>query len=70
VLIEQDGKRAGFTATLLATHIHRDDHPGAPLQIGGHLTGEAACGDAGWRLRRLELDLVWTDGHPPGRASG
>jgi hypothetical protein len=70
LLIELDGDRAGFTATLLATHIHRDDDPGAPLQIGGRLTGEAACGDAGWRLRRLELDLVWTDGDPPARPSG
>ena len=22
--------------------------------------------DAHWRLRRPELDLVWTDGDPPG----
>ena len=70
MLIELDGDRARFTATLLATHIHRDDDPGAPLQIGGRLSGEAARGDAGWRLRRLGLDLVWTDGDPPGEASG
>ena len=70
VLVELDGTRAEFTATLLATHVHRDDDPGAPLQIGGRLTGEAAGGDTGWRLRRLELDLVWTDGDPPGRAAG
>jgi hypothetical protein len=70
VLIESDDDRARFTATLLATHIHRDDDAGAPLQIGGRLTGEAARGDAGWRLRRLGLDLVWTDGDPPGQASG
>ena len=69
VLIELDGDRARFTATLLATHIHRDDDPGAPLQIGGRLTGEAARRDAGWRLRRLGLDLVWTDGDPPSQAS-
>jgi hypothetical protein len=69
VLIELDGDRARFTATLLATHIHRDDDPGAPLQIGGRLTGEAAGSDADWRLRRLALDLVWTDGDPPGQAS-
>lgn len=70
VLVEVDGNRAEFTATLLATHVHRDDDPGAPLQIGGRLTGEAAGGDTVWRLRRLELDLVWTDGDPPGRAAG
>jgi hypothetical protein len=70
VLIELDHDRARFTATLLATHIHRDDDPGAQLQIGGRLTGEAARSDAGWRLRRLELDLVWTDGDPPAQASG
>jgi hypothetical protein len=70
VLIELDDDRARFTATLLATHIHRDDDPGAPLQIGGRLTGEAARSDAGWRLRRLGLDLAWTDGDPPGQASG
>jgi hypothetical protein len=68
-LIELHGDRARFTATLLATHIHRDDDPGAPLHIGGRLTGEAARGDAGWRLRRLGLDLVWTDGDPPRQAS-
>ncbi len=70
VLIEFDGDRARCTATLLATHVHRDDDPGAPLQIGGRLTGEAARSDAGWRLRRLGLDLVWADGDPPGQASG
>jgi hypothetical protein len=70
VLVELDGDRAEFKATLLATHVHRDDDPGAPLQIGGRLTGEAGGGDAGWRLRRLELDLVWTHGDPPGRATG
>jgi hypothetical protein len=70
VLLELDDDRARFTATLLATHIHRDDDPGAPLQIGGRLSGEAARSDAGWRLRRLGLDLVWTDGDPPGQASG
>jgi hypothetical protein len=69
VLIHLDDDRAQFTATLLATHIHRDDDPGAPLQIGGRLTGEAVRSDAGWRLRRLGLDLVWTDGDPPGQAS-
>lgn len=70
VLIALDGDGARFTATLLATHIHRVDDPGAPLQIGGRLTGEAARSDEGWRLRRLGLDLVWTDGDPPGQASG
>ena len=70
VLVELDGDRGRFTATLLATHIHRADDPGAPLQIGGRLSGEAARSDAGWRLRRLELDLVWTDGDPPRQASG
>jgi hypothetical protein len=69
VLIELDGDRATFTATLLATHIHRDEDPGAPLQIGGRLTGEAARTDPGWRLCRLELDLVWADGDPPGQPS-
>ena len=69
VLTDVDGDRARFTATLLATHLHRDDDPGAPLQIGGRLTGESTRVDAGWRLSRLGLDLVWTDGDPPGRAS-
>ena len=62
--------RGSSTATLLATHVHRDDDPGAGLQIGGRLTGEAARGDTGWRLHCLELDLVWTDGDPPGRVAG
>jgi hypothetical protein len=70
VLIDLDADRARFAATLLATHVHRDDDPGAPLHIGGRLTGEAARTDAGWRLRRLGLDLVWTDGDPPRQASG
>jgi hypothetical protein len=70
VLIQLTRDRASFTATLLAIHIHRDDDPGAPLQIGGRLTGEAARSDAGWRLRRLGFDLVWSDGDPPGQMSG
>jgi hypothetical protein len=66
VLIDLDGDSAELTATLLATHVHRDDDPGAPLQIGGRLTGDAVLGDDGWRLRRLELGLVWTAGDLPG----
>jgi hypothetical protein len=52
VLIQLIGDRASFTATLLATHIHRDDDPGAPLQIGGRLTGEAARSDAAHDTRQ------------------
>ncbi|MGA8114126.1 MAG: nuclear transport factor 2 family protein [Actinocatenispora sp.] len=60
-----DGDRAELRAVLTATHVHRADDPGAHLHIGGHLDGDAVRTSAGWRLSRLALTLVWTEGDGP-----
>jgi hypothetical protein len=64
-LIDVDGDRANLQATLYATHLHRPEDPGAPFHIGGRFTGEAMRTADGWRLRRLHLELIWTEGDPP-----
>lgn len=60
-----EGDQASVRATLTATHTHREDDPGAPLHIGADLDGRAVRSPAGWRLRRLAIRLVWTEGDGP-----
>lgn len=57
---------AHVAAALHATHLHRDDDPGAPLHLGARLGAEAVRTGDGWRLRRLAIGVVWTTGDPPG----
>jgi SnoaL-like domain len=66
--IDVDGDHANLRAKLLATHVHRSDDPGELFHIGGRVDGEARRTEGGWRLRRVRLDLTWTQGDPP--ASG
>jgi pyridoxamine 5'-phosphate oxidase family protein len=56
---------AEFTAVLTATHVHRPDDPGAHLRIGAHVSGSVRNLPQGWRIRRLMIDLVWTEGDGP-----
>jgi hypothetical protein len=60
-----DGDRAVVRAKLTATHVHRADDPGAHLHIGGYVDAEVLRTGDGWRVRRLRLELVWTEGDPP-----
>lgn len=64
-VITVEGDRAALTATLHATHLHRDVDPGAPLHIGAEIEGEAIRERDAWRLRRLAVELVWTSGDGP-----
>lgn len=66
-LVTLDGGRAAITATLHATHLHRDDDPGAPLQIGARIDAAATRTGGAWALHALALDLVWTTGDGPRR---
>jgi pyridoxamine 5'-phosphate oxidase family protein len=59
------GIHTRFTAKLIATHVHRDDDPGAHLHIGAVISGMAIRGPSGPRLSRLDIDLVWTEGDAP-----
>jgi SnoaL-like domain len=66
-VIALDGERANVAATLHATHLHRDDDPGAPLHIGADIEAEAIRAVEAWKLRRLALELVWTMGDGPSQ---
>jgi SnoaL-like protein len=65
ITVQGGGGRARVDATLHAAHLHRDDDPGAALHIGARVSADAARIDAGWRLRSLELELIWSHGDPP-----
>jgi hypothetical protein len=66
-VITPDGDRANVAATVHATHLHRDDDPGAPLHIGADIEAEAIRTLDAWKLRRLSLELVWTTGDGPSQ---
>lgn len=59
---------AHVSAVLRATHVHRDDDPGAHLHVGARVGAEAGRTADGWRLRRLAIGAVWTEGDPPAEA--
>jgi hypothetical protein len=48
-----------------AVHHHHATDPGEPLQIRARISGIARRLAHGWRLRHLEMELVWTHGDPP-----
>lgn len=64
-LIDVDGDRATVRAKFLAAHVHRDDDPGTVFHIGADLTADAVRTADGWRMSRIRLDVVWTEGDPP-----
>ncbi len=71
-LIDLDGDRAAVRWNALMTHVHlaatqqsRGETPGAHFDVGGTFTGEAVRTPAGWRLRRLDVQAIWTTGRGP-----
>ncbi|KOG85846.1 hypothetical protein ADK38_34415 [Streptomyces varsoviensis] len=71
-VIEPGGDRAAFRANLVADHIHlpevlaaRGPDANPRFTIGTYVEGEAVRTDQGWRIGRLEMVLVWTEGRPP-----
>ena len=71
IAVGDDGdRRARLRATLHATHLHRDDDPGAALHIGARVAATAVRVDTGWRLRAMSLELVWSEGDAPSPPGG
>lgn len=68
-LIDLAGDRADVEFQLLATHVYADPAE-PPFQVGDRYTGEVVRTAAGWRIRRLALDVVWTRGRPPAMVAG
>ena len=67
-VVDPDGDTtATFSAHVVSIHVHRgtpDAAPAARFSAGTIATGEARLTSAGWRLRRLSLQVVWTEGSP------
>jgi hypothetical protein len=65
-VISLDGDRARIAWNVIATHVHPGSPappaPGRHFQLGGTFDGVALRTAGGWRLRRLELRVVWTTG--------
>lgn len=64
--VEVDGDEASIGWNVIATHLHRDSPPPpAPsrcFQYGGRFTAVAARTVDGWRLRKIELWVLWAAG--------
>jgi hypothetical protein len=68
-----DGGRAGLRANLLAAHVYLDGNGGGSgpgtaeslFVVGDYYEGEVRRTDAGWRISRLALHVVWNMGRPP-----
>lgn|GEM_PF-6173776 len=67
-LIDLAGDDAATVAAVVAaTYVHRAGDPGAHLRLGGYLEAGAVRTAAGWRLARLSIRAVWTEGAPATR---
>jgi hypothetical protein len=68
-----DGGRAGLRANLLAAHVYLDGNGAGSdsgsaeslFVVGDYYEGEVRRTDAGWRISRLALHVVWNMGRPP-----
>jgi len=67
--IQLDGDHARVRVHLTAVHVPLRDEPARHFVIGGHYEAEAVRTLSGWRFRRLDFDLVWNAGQPPGAAA-
>lgn len=52
-------ERAEVTATLTATHLLRDDDPGAPMTVIGHAHSTAVCIRNRRRLHRIQFAPIF-----------
>ncbi|MDG6106627.1 nuclear transport factor 2 family protein [Dactylosporangium aurantiacum] len=69
-VVDPDGDTgARFRAHVVSIHVYAAGTAPGRFSAGTIATGEARLTPAGWRLRRLSLQVVWTEGHPPGRAA-
>lgn len=62
-IIEVDGERATLRGNQLSTHVLADD--GTLFLSGGRTDNELVWTVDGWRLRRADLHITWTQGNPP-----
>jgi hypothetical protein len=68
--VRPDGDRARLRAHLVARHVPRAEDPTSHYDLGGHYEAEAVRTPDGWRISRLDFDVVWTTGEPPSRPAG
>jgi len=65
VLVEPGGDdRARVSANLVATHVHPGGDPRKHFQTGCTYRFEVVRAADGWRIARVELDVVWVVGEP------
>ncbi|HEX3787840.1 MAG TPA: nuclear transport factor 2 family protein [Pseudonocardiaceae bacterium] len=71
-LIDLAGDHAQAAFQLLGTHVYaapdeagRGERPGAHFQVGNHYQADLVRTAAGWRVRRLVNEVIWTRGEPP-----
>jgi hypothetical protein len=62
-VIEVDGDRATLRGNQFSTHVLASN--GELFVSGGRTDNELVRTADGWRLRRADLDIAWTQGSPP-----
>jgi hypothetical protein len=71
VLIDLAGDSATVSANLLAVHIQRAEDPVTHFDLGGRYRFEVVRTPQGWRISRVRLDVLWSQGDDPrGLAAG
>ncbi|MFI9724199.1 nuclear transport factor 2 family protein [Streptomyces sp. NPDC052396] len=65
VIVELDGDRAEVRWNQLSTHKLREGEGDRLFFSGGYVEGEMVRTGEGWRLRRMVLEIGWTQGTPP-----
>lgn len=71
--VDVEGDRATLRANLIATHLHppaADGTDGGMFMAGTFLSGGARRTPDGWRLSRVRVRLVWSNGSPSASPSG
>lgn len=63
-VVELEGDRASSRCYLHAQHYLPDQRTGGnTLEIGGTYHDELVSSDVGWRIRKRELEVTWTEGN-------
>ncbi len=62
--VSVDGDAATVVAYTVAYHLPKVSDPTTHADVGGKYHAEAVRTKAGWRFRRIRLELVWMGGAP------
>lgn len=68
-IVDINGDNATVRANLIATHVYRDDKPGAHFDAGMVYHFMAVRTAQGWRFSHVKLERIWSNGRWDGPRS-